>query len=73
MYIGIYGRFVMNRSKVRIEKVVRMRCPDCLNYISAKVVSEGAVSGICPVCKSLVYSKQHSNKVKYIKIIKHTS
>lgn len=63
----------MNRSEARIEKIVRMRCPDCLNYMTAKVVSEGAVSGICPVCKSLVYSKQHSNKVKYIKIIKQIS
>ncbi len=63
----------MNKSEVKIEKVKRMKCPECLNYLTAKVLKDGTAKGICPVCKSSVYCKQHSSNVRYIKIVKHIS
>ena len=62
----------MNKLEVKIEKVERMKCPECLNYMTAKVLKDGTVKGTCPVCKSSIFSKQHSRNVRYIKIVKHT-
>ena len=48
---------------------VIMRCPNCHNKMSAKRHGNGAVSGTCPVCKSVIYSKQHTPKEKLIRIV----
>ena len=35
----------MNKLEVKIEKVERMKCPECLNYMTAKVLKDGTVKG----------------------------
>lgn len=49
---------------------VKMRCPECLNFMNAKRNISGTISGTCPVCKSKIFSKQYSNKERHIKIVK---
>ena len=48
---------------------VIMRCPNCHNKMSGKRHENNAVSGTCPVCKSAIYSKQHTPKEKLIRIV----
>jgi len=43
-----------------------IKCPECLNIMIAKIHSNGNVSGRCPVCKSMIISKQRSEKEKLI-------
>ena len=63
----------MNVIPVSAVKHVTMRCPDCLNYMSANRDEKGHLQGTCPVCKARVYSKQHSVDVRYIKIVRRPS
>ena len=53
-------------------KTVSMRCPVCLNFMKANVHGNDALSGTCSVCRSSVYSKQHSARETHIKIVKNT-
>lgn len=46
----------------------RIKCPECLNYMNIKSHNNGAYSGECPVCKSVIFSKQQSPKKKIITI-----
>ena len=57
--------------KSNSDKKVRMRCPECLNFMNAIVCDNGAMKGICHICKSTIFSKQHSVKEKHIKIIRN--
>lgn len=54
----------------KAEKKKRMKCPDCLNYMTATVHSNGNISGRCPVCKSMIFSKEPSEKERLIRIVK---
>ena len=51
-------------------KTITMKCYECLNFMTAKVHDNGGVSGVCPVCKTVFFAKQHSPKEKHIRIIK---
>lgn len=55
-----------------LAKTIKMRCPECLNFMIADICENGAVKGNCPVCKSSVFSKQHSVRERRIRIVKHT-
>ena len=52
------------------EKSVRMRCPECSNFIDATVKEGNGLAGECPYCKSIIFSKQHSPREKLIRIVK---
>lgn len=55
------------------EKNVTIRCPECLNYMKVKAAKNGSYSGKCPVCQSSVFSKQHSERERHIKIVRNTA
>ncbi len=46
----------------------RMRCPECLNYMTFTVNDKGSMLGTCTVCHCKVSSRQHSPKEKRIRI-----
>ena len=54
-------------------KTVTIKCPECLNSMKVKAAARGNYSGKCPVCQSLVFSKQHSEKERHIKIVRNTA
>ena len=54
-------------------KNMTIRCPECLNYMKAKVAKSGTYSGKCPVCKSSVFSKQYSERERHIRIVRNTA
>ena len=56
-----------------MEKIVSVRCPDCLNYMKAKQTVNGSYSGRCSVCKAAVFSKKRSGRERYIRIVRNTS
>ena len=51
-------------------KETTIRCPECLNYMKVKRAENGSYSGKCPVCKASVFSKNHSDRERHIKIVK---
>ena len=53
-----------------MENSVKMKCPECLNILNAIKHENGSISGKCPVCKIVFFSKQHSPKERLIRIIK---
>ena len=59
--------------KVVTVKSVSIRCPECLNYMKAKVAKSGTYSGKCPVCHSSVFSKQYSERERHIRIVRNTA
>ena len=65
---GKGGSIMVNSNA--IEKTLKMKCPECLNFMVAKVHNNGYSSGKCPVCKAMVITKQHSSKEKLIRILK---
>lgn len=52
-----------------VTKVKTVKCPECLNKMKVNYHKDG-YSGQCPVCKSVICSKQHTPKEKIIRIIK---
>lgn len=46
-----------------------IRCPNCANKMVAQEHPNGALSGKCNACKSVIYSKQHNPKERLIRII----
>lgn len=63
----------MQQPVITVAKLVRMRCPECLNFMNAKNDEHGSIKGTCPVCKSTIFSKQHSVNVRLLKIVRHTT
>lgn len=51
------------------EKTKKVKCPECFNYMILTAHNNG-YSGQCSVCRSVIFSKQHTPKEKLIKIIK---
>ena len=39
-----------------------IKCPKCLNMMSANVLANGDIKGTCHICKSTIITKQHSNE-----------
>ena len=62
----------MEEQKVTVKNMT-IRCPECLNYMKAKVAKSGTYSGKCPVCKSSVFSKQYSERERHIRIVRNTA
>ena len=60
----------MKKDEVEQNRLRRIRCPDCLNYIKVKVDDTGFISGTCIVCKTRIDSKQCSDRERRIRIIK---
>lgn len=58
------------KQSISLEKQSRIICPECSNYITGRIQDNGIICGECPVCKSVVSSRQCSTKVKQIKVIK---
>lgn len=58
----------MNKSS---SKKIRIRCPECTNFMQATISANGSASGQCPTCKSVIVTNQHSVKEKHIRIIKN--
>lgn len=52
------------------QKTIKMKCPECLNFVNAHINEKGVIYGFCPVCKTSFSSKQKSEKEKIIKIVK---
>ncbi len=59
--------------KVVAAKSVSIRCPECLNYMKAKVAKSGTYSGKCSVCQASVFSKQYSERERHIRIVRNTA
>ena len=53
------------------QKKIRIRCVECLNYIDAILCVNGGIRANCPICKSIIFTKQHSDKEKHIRVIKN--
>ena len=47
-----------------------IKCPKCLNKVSAKVLKNGDIKGTCQICKSTIITKEHSNET-LIRIVNH--
>lgn len=43
-------------------KTVRIRCPQCLNYMDATSDGKETFKGCCPHCKSVVFEQRHSRE-----------
>ncbi len=39
-----------------------IKCPKCLNKMRATIQSNGDLKGTCPICKSMIITKEHSNE-----------
>ena len=52
-------------------KKVRKKCPICMNYLQVITLKNDTYKGNCPVCKAVVFSKEHSPKETHIKIIRN--
>ncbi len=48
----------------------RIRCPECLNYMTVTEQDNGCLQGTCAVCHSRISRKRHSKKETVIKIIR---
>ena len=66
------GGATMQSDASRQQKTIRVRCPDCLNYMTVKTQPNGSYSGTCPVCKAKIFSKEYSPKERHIKIVKRS-
>ena len=47
-----------------------IKCPKCLNKVSAIILKNGDIKGTCQICKSTIITKQHSNET-LIRIVKN--
>lgn len=61
----------MADSKCRVIKTLKMKCPECLNYIIADIRENNDLYAYCPLCHATIIEKQHSDKEKLIRILKH--
>lgn len=68
-FISFVGGIKMNSQT----KIVKIKCPQCLNFMLAKVDSKNNLIGKCTVCKSLIISKQKNKREKNIKILRDRS
>jgi len=61
----------MENAKFKKCKTITIKCPECLNFMTAYLQENGGLKGNCSVCKSTIFSKQHSDNEKLIRIVKH--
>lgn len=60
----------MEKIHSNINKKIRIRCPECSNYLNANENEKNVISGQCPVCKVIIFKRKHSSRETLIKIIK---
>lgn len=53
-----------------MEKVKRVKCPDCLNYMMVSINAHGVSKGHCKKCNSIITSRQPSANERLIRIVK---
>ena len=63
----------MEQHATAVVKNMRVRCPECLNYMTVEGTKPGTYKGVCPVCKACVFSRQHNQRERYLKIVRHSS
>lgn len=51
-------------------KVRRIKCPDCLNYMTVTVHENGEAKGFCKKCNSTIIARRASEKERLIRIVK---
>lgn len=51
---------------------VNIKCPNCLNKMTATKSRDGSLKGTCPVCRATIFSKEHT-KETLIRIVKHAN
>ena len=56
--------------KDNVVKTLHRKCPNCLNVMIFTVHNNKCLSGRCPVCKSKIFSREHSSKERLIRIVK---
>lgn len=52
------------------KKTIKMKCPECLNFVNANINDNSVIYGVCNVCKTTFSSKQKSEKEKLLRIVK---
>lgn len=52
------------------QKVRRIKCPDCLNYMTVRIGESGEAKGFCRKCNSVIIARQQSEKERLIRIVK---
>ena len=62
------GGEILESSKNDVVKTLKMKCPECLNYVIACVYTSGAISGNCKVCKHTFIQTRNSIE-KLIRIL----
>lgn len=53
-----------------MSKVKRIKCPDCLNYMTVTISANGDAKGFCKKCNSTIIARQSSEKERLIRIVK---
>lgn len=51
-------------------QVKRIKCPDCLNYVTVTIGENSEAKGCCKKCNSVIIAKQSSEKERIIRIVK---
>ena len=51
-------------------KVRRIKCPDCLNYMTIAINESREAKGFCKKCNSVIIVRQPSEKERLIRIVK---
>ena len=62
----------MANSICRVIKTKKIKCPECLNFIIADIRENKDMYAFCSLCKATIIEKQHSDKEKLIRIVKHS-
>jgi len=53
-----------------VVKTKRTKCLCCGNYMTMNLHNNNCESGVCHICKTIIYSKQKTAKEKIIKLKK---
>lgn len=56
--------------KAFTKKEKTIKRPQCLNYMKVSNCNNGAYKGICSVCKSIIFCREHSENETLLKIIR---
>ncbi len=51
-------------------QVKRIKCPDCLSFMTVTVGANGEAKGFCKKCNSVVIARQSSEKERLIRIVR---
>ena len=51
-------------------QVKRIKCPECLNYVTVTIGENSETKGCCKKCNSVIIAKQSSEKERIIRIVK---